>query len=75
MDDAWKDAHYDEAYQRIAAYLAYRHREEGEGFRTVARQMLEAAQVRLGNDQEGRGLAAELELEATIAAFEAFLAE
>lgn len=70
MWEEWKEQHYQEYYERVLSYLEARWDAMGEDFLPEVEQTLDGLYVRMGNDQCGRALSAELELEATIAAYE-----
>ncbi|MDX9724680.1 MAG: hypothetical protein RBU37_28280 [Myxococcota bacterium] len=73
MWEEWKEQHYQACYERVLSYLEARWEAMGEAFLPELEQTLDGLYVRMGNDQEGRALPAELELEATIAAYEAIV--
>ena len=73
--DDWRDRKYSEVFDDTCEYLEQRRQAAPAFTREQARRTLETLYVRQGQNWDGRGEVDRLTLAATVAAYEAVLAE
>lgn len=71
---AWKETAYDSSYETTLANLVRRRAEDPDFSPEKARGILQHLYIQDGNDWGGRGELQDLQLQAMIAAHEAFIA-
>lgn len=71
---AWKETAYDVTYEATMTSLARRRAEDADFSPDKARGILQHLYIQDGNDWAGRGELQDLQLQAMIAAHEAFIA-
>jgi hypothetical protein len=74
MIEQWKEERYREVYDAVCTQLE-KQKAEGKLTKEQLRGLLESAYVNQGNDFAGRGEAMNITIDATVAAYECFLAD